>query len=840
MALLRVHSRVQSPCPVRRLAIVAVLVVITSSIRLILNSPTVFADDPQIHKWPAFRGANATGDGGNADVPIQWNIESGENVLWKTAIPGLGHSSPIVWGRHVFVTTAISSNPDSVYARKTDGRIDRRTDRAKHTWQLYAVDRETGKVVWNRVVTERVPAIGRHPKNSYASATPATEGKHIVVWLGSEGLHCYRLDGTHIWSRDLGVIPAGASYDDTYLWGPASSPIIYKNSVIIQADSTKESSIAAYDLETGKQLWQTRRDVISSFSTPTIYHSATRTSLITNGARSFFAYDPATGKELWRMSGSSLNTTPTPVVGGGLIYVASGYKDVQTIFAIRPGGNGDITPANGALEGPQVAWGLSKGAPYMTTPLFYDGHLYINRRGILSCYVASSGELVFRKRIGGGPFYASPVVAHGRIYLIDELGTAYVVTAGVDCQILATNEMQAPCMATPAIVDDTILIRTLDQLVAISPKRTETKPRSMAEGRQAFRGKPLGSKALPTAAIHLADVDHDHDLDIAIAAGRHWPAQNTIYLNNGQGIFSETRNVGSGHDRTYATPLADLDGDGDLDIAVGNDGDPNRVYLNDGESNFQPGPTFGPPSQNTRNLTLADIDADGDNDILVANRAAPNYFYLNNGKGKFENGRQFGTGSDSTISIAVGDLDGDGDLDLVLANRDGTRNSVLIQQTGLRFSEPVFFGDKNVATRSLALADLNGDHALDIVTANIQSPNEVFLNDGRGHFRAGSTVGQKDGVTYSVAVADMDSDKDIDLIIGNNGQENRVYFNDGSGKFPHHVRFGGANAHTYCVAVGDLNGDGMNDIAVANSGSPDMIYFNVLVRANTTNSVPRK
>ena len=126
------------------------------------------------------------------------------------------------------------------------------------------------------------------------------------------------------------------------------------------------------------------------------------------------------------------------------------------------------------------------------------------------------------------------------------------------------------------------------------------------------------------------------------------------------------------------------------------------------------------------------------------------------------------------------------------------------------------------------------------MTANIQSPNEVFLNDGRGHFRAGSTVGQKDGVTYSVAVADMDSDKDIDLIIGNNGQENRVYFNDGSGKFPHHVRFGGANAHTYCVAVGDLNGDGMNDIAVANSGSPDMIYFNVLVRANTTNSVPRK
>ena len=800
---------------------------------LILLCLPVFAAEKAPQNWPAFRGRNASGDGGNVDLPLTWDIDSGHNIRWKTPIPGLGHSSPIVWDRRVFLTTAISSNPQSVYALETSGKIDRRTDRAAHQWKLMALDRVTGKVIWDRLLIERAPRVPRHPKNSYASATPATDGRYLVAWLGGEGLYCYSLDGRRLWHRDLGAIVAGASYDDTYVWGPASSPIIHGDTVIVQADAQRDSFIAGFDLASGKPLWRTPRNVISSFSTPTLCEHGGQTALITNGAGTFFAYDPASGRELWRMSGSSLNTTPTPVVGGGLIYVASGYKNVQSIFAIRPGGRGDITPADKAASDGQLAWSVSKGGPYMTTPLYHDGHLYVNRRGILSCYAADSGTVVYRKRISGGPFYASPVIARGRIYLLDQSGHVSIVSAGKECRRLAENEMQTPCMATPAVTTDGMLIRTLHELVAIG-RTTGTKPhprpKTTSRGTRRFDlAQTLGDRSLRSAAVHLGDIDGDRDWDVAVAVGRHGPAQNSVFINDGHGRFVEARPFGSGADRTYATPLADLDGDGDLDLAVGNDADPNQIYLNDGQGRFQPGTRFGPPSQNTRNVTLADLDSDRDIDILVANRRAANFIYLNDGSGTFSNGIPFGSGADSTISVAVGDLDADGDLDLVLGNRDGLPNVVLINRGRLRFAAAVPVGDGKAATRSITVADFNGDQRLDILAGNIRSPNHVLLNDGQGRFPKTMDIGRQDGATYSVAAADMDRDGDMDLIVGNNGQANVVYFNDGAARFTTTATFGDPRGRTYAVAVGDLNGDGFADIAVANSGEPDRIFFNVPV-----------
>ncbi|MCI0409865.1 MAG: PQQ-like beta-propeller repeat protein, partial [Acidobacteria bacterium] len=267
----------------------------------------------QALNWPSFRGPGASGIADGQNAPLTWDAEKGVNVLWKTPIPGLGHSSPILWGDRIFLTSAISQDPDSIFVHGLDGRIDRRTDLAPHSWRVYALDKDSGRILWEQTACEGVPKVQRHPKNSYASSTPATDGEHLVVLFGSEGLYCYDFEGRLLWKKDLGVIDAGASYDVTYQWGTASSPIIYRNLVIVQADSQKRSFIAAFDVKTGKEIWRTPRPGISSFSTPTVIEGKTRAELIANGPDLVFGYDPLTGRELWKLSGSSKNTTPTPI-----------------------------------------------------------------------------------------------------------------------------------------------------------------------------------------------------------------------------------------------------------------------------------------------------------------------------------------------------------------------------------------------------------------------------------------------------------------------------------------------------------------------------------------------
>ncbi len=421
--------------------------------------------------WPSFRGANASGAADGGGAPTAWNAEKGTGVVWKTPIPGLAHSSPAVWGDRVFVTTAISADPKPVFRAGLYGDVDSATDVSKHSWRVYCLDRKTGKVLWERTAYSGVPKIKRHIKATHANSTPATDGNVVVAFFGSEGLYCYGVDGQLLWKQDLGVLDAGWFYDPDYQWETASSPIIYKNLVIVQCDIQKGSFIAAYDLKDGRRVWRTSREEIPSWGTPTVYEGKDRAELVTNATRAVRGYDPLTGRELWRMSGNPEITATTPVAGAGLIFICNGYTPNQPIYAIRPGANGDISLTSGAETNDFVAWSKQRGGSYMPTPIVYGDYLYVcGNSGILTCYNAKTGERLYQQRLGekGGAYSASPVAADGKLYFASEDGDVLVVKAGPKYELLAKNPMGEVMMATPAIVGGMIIIRTQGHVYGIA------------------------------------------------------------------------------------------------------------------------------------------------------------------------------------------------------------------------------------------------------------------------------------------------------------------------------------------------------------------------------------
>lgn len=434
---------------------------ITMRMSLVLAASLVAA---HAQNWPSFRGPGATGV---LDIrrpaPTSWDINSNRNIAWRLAIPGLGHSSPIVWGDHIFVTTAVSSDPKSVFQYPLAGALDRRTDLSKHQFKLYCIDKKTGKIVWESVAAERVPRVARHPHNSYASATPATDGKRIVAFFGSEGLYAFDLDGKLLWKQEVGPLDQGAFDLPDYQWGSASSPIIYKDLVIVQCDQQKGSFVAAFDAATGKPVWRTSREALPSWATPTVFEGGSRAELVTNGAEYFRGYDPTSGRELWRIKGTSMISVPTPFAAHGLIYLASGYyRYIQPIVALKPGAAGDVKPE-------QVAWRTEKGAPYLPTPIVYGDYFYaFNHRGILTVYDATTGARIYEQRLAPGAFASSPVAASGRLYAASEDGDVYVVKAGPKFELLATNKMGEVVMATPALADGMLIVRGLNHLFAIA------------------------------------------------------------------------------------------------------------------------------------------------------------------------------------------------------------------------------------------------------------------------------------------------------------------------------------------------------------------------------------
>ncbi|MCA1631002.1 MAG: PQQ-binding-like beta-propeller repeat protein [Acidobacteria bacterium] len=432
----------------------------------------LFAAAGVAQNWSQFRGQNASGVADGKPAPAAWDATKMSGVRWKTAIPGLAHSSPVVWGGRVYVTTAVSTEAKPAARFGLYGDVDPVKDEPKHTWHVMALDKLTGKVLWDRVASEGTPKTKRHPKATHASSTPATDGKHVVALFGSQGLMtCYDEKGKLLWKIDTGVLDAGWFYDPDYQWGHASSPIIYKNLVIVQADVQKDSFIAAYDLKTGKQVWKTMRDEIPSWSSPTVVEGKTRAELITNGTKFIRAYDPATGKELWRLGGNSEIATPTPIFSRDLIYVTNGYRPIQPIFAVKAGtANGDITLKDGKETNDAIAWSKQRGGPYMPTPIVYGDIFYVvSNQGVLAAYNAVTGERLYQERLAGkgGAFTASPVAADGKLYFSSEDGDVMVVKAGAKYEFLGTNPMGEVMMATPAVSDGVLFVRTKDHLYAI-------------------------------------------------------------------------------------------------------------------------------------------------------------------------------------------------------------------------------------------------------------------------------------------------------------------------------------------------------------------------------------
>src|SRR6185369_1417769 len=424
--------------------------------------------------WPSFRGQQASGIAERQNLPGRWDPKTGENILWRTPIPGLAHSSPVVWGNTIFVTSAVSSDPKATFRPGLYGDGDASQDRSQHRWMLYALDKRTGKIVWERVAHQGVPVDKRHIKSTYANSTPATDGRIVVAWFGSQGVYAYDVSGRLLWKVDLGRLDLGAYDIPTYEWGPASSPIIWNNLVILQCDTQADSFLLALNAATGKTVWKTDRDELPSWGTPTIVTTETGPVLVTNASNFIRGYDPRTGKELWRLGGSSKITAPTPIFDEGFFIVASGRGPERPIFVVKPSAHGDLTLPAGKTASEAILWSKTGRGSYMPTPLAYKGILYVlSNNGTFDAYNLKTGEEVYRQRLPtiGSGYSASPVAADDKIYLSNEDGEMLVIGAGDKFTHLATNSMGELLMATPALSEGVMYVRSSNSLFAIGRKR---------------------------------------------------------------------------------------------------------------------------------------------------------------------------------------------------------------------------------------------------------------------------------------------------------------------------------------------------------------------------------
>ena len=420
--------------------------------------------------WSSFRGNNASGVAEGRKTPATWSVDKSQNIVWKASIPGFSHASPIVWGSRVYVITAISSDTATGFVAKDRG-IGLAEDNVKHTWKIYSLDKKTGGVIWSQTAYEGVPRARRHVKATQANSTPVTDGRYVVALFGSEGLASYDVNGKLLWKQDLGILNPGLWDDPTSSWGHSSSPIIYKDLVILQADGHKQSFIAAFNLKDGKQVWRVERGEITSWTTPTINTATKRAELIANGGRFIRGYDPLSGKEIWRFADSDTQVKmQAPLVANGLIYITGGYPPGRTMYAFKPGAVGDISLKPGEETNDFIAWKSTKGSPYTPTPIIYGDLMYtVADNGVLTAYDAKTGTMTYQQRLPSS-FSASPVAADGKLYLSSEDGDVFVVRAGPKYELLATNVMGQPLMATPAISDGLLILRTKDFVYAVGER----------------------------------------------------------------------------------------------------------------------------------------------------------------------------------------------------------------------------------------------------------------------------------------------------------------------------------------------------------------------------------
>lgn len=433
--------------------------------------------------WPAFRGIGSRGVADGQRPPVQWSSDNSSSVAWKVELPGLGNSCPVIWEDKLFITTAASDSGDKDVKIGLYGDVNSVEDDSQYQFVVICLSKHTGKELWRQIAHTGKPAVKRHSKSSHANPTVATDGKHVLAFFGSEGLYCYDMDGKLIWQRNFGVLDSGWFFNADYQWGFGSSPVIFGDRVFLQCDIQKGSFVAALDLATGQDVWRSEREEIPTWSTPVVHQFGDMPMLITHGTRAARAYDARDGKLLWTLKDHSEIVVPTPFVAHDLIYLTSGYTPIQPVVAIRPTARGEMSlPGQGTKDGESqkngeapssnsgIAWSHNRGGTYMPTPIVYGDFMYTcANNGVITCYKATTGEQVYRKRLPGSgtlAFTGSPIAADGHVYFPAEDGQVYVVQAGPKFKLISANPSGGKVMTTPAISEGLFFLRTTDALIA--------------------------------------------------------------------------------------------------------------------------------------------------------------------------------------------------------------------------------------------------------------------------------------------------------------------------------------------------------------------------------------
>jgi len=436
---------------------------------VVLVSVANAADDAQ--NWPAFRGPGARGVVEGYPLATSWNADPSatnqKGVLWRAVVPGLGHSSPVVWGDRIFLCTAIAENGKSPLVLGAGGRPTAADDSGQHCWVILCYNKTTGEELWRKTAHKGAPRTTRHVKATQANTSIAVDGRRLIAFLGSEGLHCYDLDGKLLWRRDLGVINV-SKYGIG--WGYASSPAVHEDRIALACDDPSNPFLVVLQLSDGKEVWRVSRKGISerSWGTPLIHEGPGKTHVVVNGWPWVVSYDLENGKELWRIRGGGDNPIPTPFVANGWIYISSAHGAKSPIYVVRPEARGDITPTRAEPSNAGIVWSVLKGGSYMSTPVVYRDNIYLGTSSIIRCFNAKTGENFFAERLPrGASIIASLVAADGKIYCASENGVVYVLAAGRELNVLAANPMGEACLATPAISEGVLYFRTTQSLIAI-------------------------------------------------------------------------------------------------------------------------------------------------------------------------------------------------------------------------------------------------------------------------------------------------------------------------------------------------------------------------------------
>ena len=435
-------------------------------VQIVELEPGNAADSSVSDDWPRFRGADGTG-AAKDDPRLVDRWSRAENVLWSTDIAGWGWSSPVITGNKVFVTAVVSEGD---YAKPKAGlylgRGRKEPPKGLHRWTTYCVDLDSGKVLWTQEAHRGEPRSARHPKSTYASETPATDGERLYVLFGDVGLYCYDLDGKLLWSHR--VDPKKTFYD----YGAAGSPVVHDGQVVMVYDNQESSYIASYNGATGEQIWRTPRDSRSTWATPFVWETQKRTEIVVPGKERILSYDMS-GKVLWELAGKMSNLViPSPFTSHGLVYITSGYVGDRhrPVYAVRPNAEGDISLAEGETSNESIAWYRPKAGPYNPSPIVHGDYYYtVHDRGFITCHDARSGKEVYGKtRLPrGSSFTSSPWAYNGKLFCLTEGGDTHVIRAGPEFELLHTNSLDELAMASPAVARGKLLIRTASKLYCI-------------------------------------------------------------------------------------------------------------------------------------------------------------------------------------------------------------------------------------------------------------------------------------------------------------------------------------------------------------------------------------